>query len=171
MNGENPLLSWTVDLFFSESGKRPSHQNTSGILSVHQMPSLLQICSLKFLLCFSLCTFYLYTPKPRPFQVAASRSCWLFMSPEEGSWMEASWWQWNLCIFISSLSHVFRQSITGQHPPGPWLTSKKRSVMSGFFCFVPSSSSLSLNSQSCNASLSIICCLLLSIFCPCFHYL
>lgn len=94
----------------------------------------------------------------------ASRPCWLFMSPEEGSWMEGSWWQWNLYIFISSSSHISRQSITEKHPPAPWLTFKKWWVMSGFLCFMSSSSFLALYFQCCNFSLSVICCLLLPFF-------
>lgn len=61
----------------------------------------------------------------------------------------------SLCPFIPSFSHNSRKSITGQHPPASRLTFKKWQVVSGFLCFMPPSSSPSLDFRSCNSSLSL----------------
>lgn len=145
MSRENALLSWTVVLFFLREWQETlAHiryfECTSNAISppdrLIEVPAVL--FPLHFLFIHSLTKTL---SSCRISSSTASRSCWLFVSPEEGSWMEGSWWQWNLCMFMSSFSHTSRQSSTGQHPPSPWLTFKKWWVMSGFLCFMPSSNS------------------------------
>lgn len=91
MNGENAPLSWTVDLFFLRQWQETqAHirylECTSNAISPPEM--LIEVPAVLFPLNFLFIHSLTKTLSScRISSSTASRPCWLFMSPEEGSWM------------------------------------------------------------------------------------